>query len=68
MPEMLAKVETVARWRAERGYGYDIEIDGGIKIGNHREVVAAGAEVLVAGSAVFGAKDYAACIAGLRAA
>ena len=34
-----------------------IEIDGGVGIGNAAEVVAAGAEILVAGSAVFGAKD-----------
>jgi ribulose-phosphate 3-epimerase len=57
MPEMLPKVETLARWRAERGYRYDIEIDGGIKSDNSREVVEAGVDVLVAGSAIFDGGD-----------
>ncbi|MBM4265482.1 MAG: ribulose-phosphate 3-epimerase [Deltaproteobacteria bacterium] len=66
MPEMVHKIEAVARWRQEHGHRYDIEIDGGIKADNAGEVIAAGAGVLVAGSAVFGSKDYAAAIRGLR--
>lgn len=45
-----------------------IEADGGIKAATAGEAKAAGADVLVAGSAVFGADDYAAAIAALRAA
>lgn len=45
-----------------------LEVDGGIKADNAREVVAAGATVLVAGSAIFSQRDYTATIAALRAA
>ena len=44
----------------------DVEVDGGIKSGTAAAVKAAGANVLVAGSAVFGAKDRAAAIRMLR--
>jgi ribulose-phosphate 3-epimerase len=44
-----------------------IEVDGGITDKNHRELVEAGADVLVAGSAVFKKKDRAAAIAALKA-
>jgi len=46
----------------------DIEVDGGINDYTARQVIAAGATVLVAGSHVFKAKDYRAAIAGLRTA
>ncbi len=68
LPEVLDKTRALARWREERGLSYDIEIDGGIKETNSREVAAAGAETLVAGSAVFGGKDYAARIDAIRSA
>ena len=45
-----------------------LEVDGGIKAENAREVVAAGATVLVAGSAIFSQRDYTATIAALRTA
>jgi ribulose-phosphate 3-epimerase len=45
-----------------------LEVDGGIKVENAAQVIAAGADVLVAGSAVFSSRDYAATIAALRAA
>ena len=45
-----------------------LEVDGGVKIDNTREIVAAGATVLVAGSAIFSQHDYAATIAAMRAA
>jgi len=49
-----------------RGLDVDIEVDGGIAPETVRTVVEAGADVLVAGSAVFGKRDYAAAIAALR--
>jgi ribulose-phosphate 3-epimerase len=49
-------------------YPIDLEVDGGIGPETAREVVAAGARVLVAGNAVFGQKDRKAAIARLRAA
>lgn len=44
----------------------DIEIDGGVTCSNAAEIRAAGATVLVAGSAVFGASDKAAAISAIR--
>jgi ribulose-phosphate 3-epimerase len=44
-----------------------LEIDGGVKVDNIREIAAAGADTFVAGSAIFGAADYAATIAAMRA-
>jgi ribulose-phosphate 3-epimerase len=45
-----------------------LEVDGGVKVDNTREIVAAGATTLVAGSAIFSQPDYKATIAALRAA
>ena len=63
----LAKLETATRLRAETGARCVIEVDGGITVENAGQVAAAGAEVLVAGSAIFRAPDYAQAIASLRA-
>ncbi|MHB8423997.1 MAG: ribulose-phosphate 3-epimerase [Gammaproteobacteria bacterium] len=43
-----------------------LEIDGGVKVENIREIAAAGADTFVAGSAIFGAEDYAAVIKTMR--
>jgi ribulose-phosphate 3-epimerase len=43
-----------------------LEIDGGVKIDNIAQIAAAGADTFVAGSAIFGAKDYATTIAAMR--
>lgn len=53
----LEKVRRLRRIIDERGLKTKIEIDGGIDLSNIAEVVAAGAEILVAGSAIFGAAD-----------
>ena len=57
LPRSLDKVRRLAGWIRERGLHARIEVDGGVDAGNARELVAAGAEVLVAGSAVFGGGD-----------
>ncbi len=49
------------------GRDIHLEIDGGVKVENVREIAAAGADTFVAGSAIFGAKDYAAVIRAMRA-
>ncbi|NOK19447.1 ribulose-phosphate 3-epimerase [Corallococcus carmarthensis] len=62
-------VDKVRRLRAmldARGLDVDIEVDGGINAQTAKRVVDAGATVLVAGSYVFGAKDYAQAIRSLR--
>ena len=48
------KIEELRRMITERGLDIDIEVDGGIKLDNVRKVLDAGANVIVAGSAVFG--------------
>ena len=53
IPETLDKIRKVRRMLTERNLDTDIEIDGGIYMGNIREVLDAGANVIVAGSAVF---------------
>jgi ribulose-phosphate 3-epimerase len=60
------RVSAVRRMRAEAGGKFLIEVDGGIKSFNAAQAVEAGADVLVAGSAVFESQDYAAAIRALR--
>ncbi len=55
MASMLPKVEWLKQQKAGQDLGYLIEIDGGINKDTAKDAVAAGAEVLVAGTAVFGA-------------
>ena len=64
-----SQIDKVRRIRAMIGdRPIELEVDGGINPENAREVVEAGANVLVAGSAVFAGGDYRAAIAALRAA
>jgi len=65
---VLAKVTEARRFREQHGLKFLIEIDGGIKVENTEQVVAAGAEVLVSGSGIFRTKDYTATITQMRAA
>ncbi len=66
IPSALDKIRALRQRITQRGLATELEVDGGVKIDNIREVVAAGADVLVAGSAVFNTDDYAATIAALR--
>ncbi len=69
IPEMLPKIRRLAEWREQRGLSFEIEVDGGIGPGTAAAAVEAGASVLVAGTAVFGAPEgVAAAIAQLREA
>jgi ribulose-phosphate 3-epimerase len=63
----LEKIRRLRRMIDERGLAVDIEIDGGVKVDNVAAVCAAGANVIVSGSGVFGTRNYAATIAELRA-
>lgn len=62
----LRKVRELAELRHSLGLEFDIEVDGGVTIENVEEYAAAGADVIVAGSAVFGADDPAAAFCQLR--
>jgi ribulose-phosphate 3-epimerase len=64
----LRKIELVRRRIQASGRDIRLEVDGGIKADNIRRVADAGADTFVAGSAIFGHKDYSAAIASLRAA
>jgi ribulose-phosphate 3-epimerase len=66
IPSSLDKLKALRRMIDESGYDIDLEVDGGIKPGTAKQVVEAGADVLVAGSAVYNASDYAQAIAALR--
>ena len=68
IPSSLAKLRRLHALIRERGLRVRLEIDGGIGPENAAEVVAAGAEILVAGSAIFGQPDPAAALRELRAA
>jgi len=57
IPGALHKIRQLAELRTLRGLNYRIEVDGGIDLGTIADVVRAGAEVLVAGNAVFGHGD-----------
>ena len=63
----LPKIEAVRRRIEASGRDIWLEVDGGVKADNARRIAAAGADTLVAGSAVFGGGDYARAIAAIRA-
>jgi ribulose-phosphate 3-epimerase len=68
IPGVLPKIAEVRRRVAASGRDVRVEVDGGIKADNIAAVAAAGADTFVAGSAIFGSKDYAATIAAMRRA
>ena len=57
IPGSLKKIAKLAALRAERNLGFRIEVDGGVAMDTVQQVVRAGAEILVAGNAVFGSGD-----------
>ncbi len=61
------KIEGVRRRIDDSGLEIRLEVDGGVKVDNIGRIAAAGADTFVAGSAIFGSKDYAATIAAMRA-
>ena len=66
IPNVVAKIRKLRQMCDERGLDPWIEVDGGLKPGNTWQVLEAGANAIVAGSAVFKAPDYAEAIAGIR--
>jgi ribulose-phosphate 3-epimerase len=66
LDSVLPKIEAVRRRIEASGRDIRLEVDGGVNAGNVRRVAAAGADTLVAGSAVFGAPDHRRAIAALR--
>ena len=68
IPQTHRKLRQVRSLCAERGVSPLVEVDGGVGAGNAAEIVEAGANLLVAGSAVYGSDDRAAAIAAIREA
>jgi len=66
IPESLGKLAEARALRERLGLRFLIEVDGGITLENAAAAAAAGADVLVAGTAFFGAADYAAAITAMR--
>ena len=63
---VLPKITALRELADQRGLALDIEVDGGIKVDNVAHAVAAGANVIVSGSGIFGTPDYKATIAAMR--
>lgn len=66
IPSSLEKLREARKLIDACGRDIRLEIDGGVKIDNIAEIAAAGADTFVAGSAIFGSKDYAATISAMR--
>jgi ribulose-phosphate 3-epimerase len=67
IPSALDKLAEARRRIAASGRAVRLEIDGGVKADNVEAIARAGADTFVAGSAIFGSKDYAATVRALRA-
>ena len=66
IPETIKKIEKLSQYREEKNLAFDIEADGGIKVENSEQIIDAGADILVAGTAILASKDYAETIRNLR--
>ncbi len=67
LPSALRKLEKARRIIEQSGRDIRLEIDGGVKVDNIRQIADAGADTFVAGSAIFGKPDYKAVIDAMRA-
>ena len=67
IPQALKKLAAVRSRIDASGLDIWLEVDGGVKVDNIAEIARAGADTFVAGSAIFGTKDYKATIAAMRA-
>jgi ribulose-phosphate 3-epimerase len=66
IPEVLPKIEELVRMRTAGGHNFLIEVDGGVNEKTAPSLIKAGVDVLVAGSYIFGSKDYKQAITTLR--
>ena len=53
IPDIIKKIELLKKIKDEKKYSYDIEVDGGIDFANSKEVISAGANILVSGTTIF---------------
>lgn len=66
IPEAIEKIKILSEYREKNNLNYDIEADGGVKLSNSKELIDAGADILVSGSGILESKDYAKTIKELR--
>lgn len=66
IPSALDKISRLRKLIEDAGLSVEIEVDGGVKPENAGRIAAAGADILVAGSAIFGSTDYTKAIRGIR--
>ena len=66
IPSTLKKIERFRKMVDQNGYPLEIEVDGGVKVENIREVSMAGADIFVVGTGIFKTKDYEETIKELR--
>lgn len=66
IPQVLDKIKMLKRLIRDKGLPTLIEVDGGIKLDNAKEIASAGADILVMGSGFFNSEDYGATIKRLR--
>lgn len=67
IPSCRDKIRRLRDWIRAEGFRIPIEVDGGIKLDNAEDIIAAGMEIVVAGSAVYEAPDPAAAVKALKA-
>ncbi len=67
IPSTLGKLAEARKMIDDSGFDIRLEVDGGVKVDNIREIKAAGADMFVAGSAIFGQPDYKKVIDEMRA-
>ena len=53
IPDVIEKIKSLKKIKEEKNYNYDIEVDGGINFENSRDVINAGANILVSGTTIF---------------
>jgi len=68
IPSTTDKIRRLKKMITDKNLTVDIQVDGGVNDKNVREIVSAGADVIVAGSAIFGKKDISAAVQALRVA
>ena len=66
IPEVIEKIKILKKLLKEKGLSTLIEVDGGVKLENALEIISAGADILVMGSAFFNSKDYGTVIKQFR--
>jgi ribulose-phosphate 3-epimerase len=66
IPSAVEKIKGLDTLRSEYGFGYKIAVDGGINVETIGSVCEAGADIIISGSAIYGAKDPSAAVRKLK--